>query len=243
MEKHIVRTFFRLALFITATTILAANIQAATVSLLDLKEWDANILSSDGGSQHFENVAGELDVTVTAVGDFDAPSRFVSTLDGGDDAISTQHDPSTEQQCHSYVFTFSDATDLIVETWSLDAQEEYMISSAGNVSYTNLSGSEPITNEISPNMLHLDGVAFGRDTLTGSSDGATYVTAPESGPFSLTVKYCADPTAGATNLTKYGSFRVSAVSAAVTQLPEPGAMSLFGLGGCVLLLSRRKRRS
>lgn len=237
------RTFIRLALIVSATTILAANTQAATVTLLDLSEWDADVLSSDGGTQHFENVAGELDVTVTAVGDFDAPTRFVSTQDGGDDAISTQHNPSTEQQCHSYVFTFSDATDLIVETWSLDAQEEYMISSASNVSYTNLSGSEPVINQISSNMLHLDGVAFGRDTLTGSSDGATYIEAPENGPFSLTVKYCADPTAGVTNLTKYGSFRVSAVSAAVTQLPEPGAMSLFGLGALALLFNRRKRRS
>ena len=243
MEKQIVRTFFRLALVVTMTVVSSTMVQATTVTLLDLSAWDANILSTDGGTQHFENVAGELDVTVTAFGEFDAPSRFITTLDGGIDAISTQHDPSTEHECHSYLFEFSDLTDIIIETTSLDAQEEYTIFSEGSVSYTNLSGAEPIVNEISANVINLDGIAFGRDPLTGSSDGATFIDAPESGPFSVLVKYGADPTAGVTNLTKFGSFQVSAVAPAVTQLPEPGAISLFGLGGLVVLLSRRKRRS
>lgn len=234
--------------FLMTATLMAAIVSpmvfGSTVTELDFTAWNGDILSTAGGVQLFPNAAPGLDVTVTSVGEFDAPTRYITTTDGGIDEITSSHDPGEDESCHGFILTFSQPTDIILMTQSLDAEEDYKISSAGSsITYTNESGIAPIVAGQGTSILEMEGVAFGRDPVTGSSDGSTFIDAPNSGPFSVNLHYCADPSFN----HKYSAFRVFSASPAVStqslvQLPEPNPAALMGIGGAFVLLSLRRRR-
>ena len=233
--------FTRLLVLLASAALFSSSAWATNITAIDFSGWDSDVLSTNGGVQRFEDVIGDVDVTVTAVGEFDAPTAFSLTLDGTRE-ITSSHDPNTVSECHGYVFAFSDAVDVLVTTNTLDAQEEYKITAEGSVNYTNESGVEPIVTTVG-NMVTLDGVAFGLDPVTGASHGSTFIDAPQDGPHNVTISYCAD----ATHVAKFGSFALSTVTAEVTNqsivtLPEPSPIAFLSVGGLMMVLMSRRRR-
>jgi len=233
--------------FLVMTTLLAMISSLAfgsTITQLEFDGWNPDVLSTNGGVQLFPNAAPGLDVTVTSFGEFDAPTTYLATTDGGENGISSTHAPNEVSECHGYVFTFSQPTDIVLTTESIDAEEKYTISSTGNsVNYTNDSGASPVIMGNGTSSIMLDGTAFGRDPLTGSADGSTLIEQADSGQMSVRIEYCADPSANA----KHGLFRVFSASPAVEVqsvdlLPEPSPVSLLVIGGLFILLGSRRRR-
>lgn len=222
-----VKNFIALLIF---SIVCGSSANAATFTEIDFSDWDASILSTPGGSQVFTDICGDLDVTVTANGEFDATTYYVSTQAGGTNAVSSQHDPGAgSSNSHGFTFSFSDAVDVIIQTMSLDGQEQYVISGTNTPSYTNLSGAMPIVTS-NAGSVTLDGVGFGFDPVTGSSFGETLINSANS----VTVAYNATPA----NFTKYGSFRVFKA----VPVPEPNSAGLLAIGGLALLGGRRRRR-
>jgi len=211
-----------------ALTILMAAFSVpafASNTPLDFSDWDPSILSTDGGSQTFVGICEDHDVTVTSNGEFDALTHFIST-NGGTNAISSQHNPGTSSDLHSFTFTFSEAIDIIIDTFTLDGDEEYTIESDGTEVYTNLTGASPTVSSTGTGIL-LDGNGFGFDPVTGASNGQTLVT----GANSITVSYF-----GSSSGPKFGSFLLSKPVA----VPEPNSAVLLAIGA--LALVRRPRR-
>lgn len=199
---------------------VAANTQ------LDFTSWDPGVLSTDGGMQTFLDICGDIDVTVTVNGEFDEDTRYIST-NGGRNTISSQHNPGTSSDLHSFTFDFSQAMDIIIDTLSLDADEQYTIDSDGTEVYTNLSGSAPLVSSVGSGIL-LEGTAYGSDPLTGAANGETLIT----GANSITVSYF-----GSANGPKYGSFTLSKPM----MVPEPNSAVLLAIGGLALVRRRRRK--
>lgn len=220
-------TKINVAIIITILAVGAVNAQE-----LDFTGWDSTALSMDGGSQTFSDICGSIDVTVTANGEFDAPSQYAATMDGS--VISSEHAPSSMTEEHSFTFSFSSPFDVIVEVLSLDRSEEYEVSSQGAETYSNIVGMAPVVSTVGSGLL-LDGTGFGQGP-NGAAIGQVAVDAPESGPFSVTVTYRADATSS--NITKYGSFRLLKAPS----VPEPQSAALFGIGLLGMCGRIRRRR-
>lgn len=205
--------------------------QAQNFVELDFSDFDPSVLSTDGGSQVFADICEDHDVTVTSSGEFDATASFLSTLAGGVNAFASQHDPGVgSSNSHSFTFDFGKSVDIIIQTLSLDGEEQYVITgdAGSSPNYTNLVGSAPVVSSTS-GAITLDGVGFGGGAL-GAADGETLLT----GTSSVTVTYNATPG----NFSKFGSFRVFKAVA----VPEPNSAGLLALGGLALLGAGRRRR-
>lgn len=189
---------------------------------LDFSGWDEGILSTDGGSQMFENVCDGIDVTVTAAGEFAAPTTYLATMAGGVDTIRSAIEPDTMQ---SYTFTFSEPISIDLETYSLDGAEKYTIESNGTQTYTNLTGAAPLLSSTGDGFT-IEGVGFGQDAVSGAADGRTFI----DGATSITVTYMADPG----DFTKFGAFNL------FKPVPEPSSAVLLLIGGLTMCRRRRK---
>lgn len=218
------KTTFGLVTLILATFALSTAM-AGVGERLYFNGWDPA-----GGSQTFADVCGDIDVTVTTNGAFDAAAEYSASMAG---AFSSSHLGESAMEEHSFTFTFSSPMDVVVETYSVDGLEELEISSQGVETYVNKEGSAPTVSNTGSGVL-LDGNGFGQDPVTGAADGYVNIAAPASGPFSVTVTYRADPSLG---LTKYGSFAISKGMA----VPEPNSAGLLGIG-MLLCLGRVRRR-
>lgn len=205
--------------------------QSGDYHQLDFSDWDPALLSSDGGTQVFENVIGDIDVTVTARGDFDGLSTYVSTTGGS--AIRTHLDASLTGKEQSYEFCFSSPFEAIVEMESLDSMEEFEVSANGAMTVTPLLGSAPTISSTMNGVL-LDGNGLGVGA-SGASTNWVSISPSSMGQFCITTTYRVDP--NMLGITKYGSFRI------LSPVPEPNtaglaAMGLLGALGCL----RRGRR-
>jgi len=196
---------------------------------LDFTGFDADLIAN--GGQTFTEICNGIDVTVTSDGAFDAAAQFSASMEG---AISSSHDGESAMETHSFTFTFSSPFDVVVETFSLDGEEELEISSQGVETYVNASGSAPTVTSTGTGIT-LDGNGFGQDPATGASNGFVNIAAPASGPFSVTLTYTADPSLG---FTKFGSFAISKGSV----VPEPNTAGLLGLGMLFCCGRIRRRR-
>lgn len=208
----------------------ALTVGSLNAQELDFTGWDSNVLSMDGGSQTFDDICGDIDVTVTANGDFDAPTLYNATMNGG---ISSEHAPSSMTEEHSFTFTFSSPFDVILEARSLDGQEELEVSSQGVETYSHVAGTPAIASNTATGVL-LDGNGFGMGP-GGASTSQVRIDAPASGPFSVTVTYRADP--NDLGITKYGNFTLFKAP-----VPEPQSAALFGIGLIGMCGRIRRRR-
>lgn len=206
-----------------ALAVLSAAFSTATQATLvplDFTGWDSTVLSTNGGLQVFTDILPGIDVTVQTSGEFDAPTTL-----SGIGTIGSQHVPGTNSASHAFTFCFSSPVNAAVNTFSLDADEQYDIFSDGTEDYTNLSGANPSAVPVGFGIL-LNGVGYGQDPLTGASDGVTHI----NGANCLTVNY-----SGIASMTKYGTFSLSAMA-----VPEPNSAVLLLIGGLGLI--RRRRR-
>ena len=225
---------------IIATAILSLAITGmAHAATIDFSGWDPDILSTDGGTQTFND--NGLEVTVTSFGDFDAPTEFVDTIGGP--VIASLHDGTSPPSDHGFEFCFNQSTDINLEFQLLDALEEYEISTTGTATYQHVFGTVPDVSTTASGSLLIDGAGFGQGP-DGASNGIVNVTFAGSdgdpgggddlvhSPFCLSVTYRADEQFGA----KFGSFRLN-------QVPEPATAGtlLAGLLGVMSML-RKKRR-
>lgn len=211
---------------ISVFVLFLAFATCGNAQVLDFTGWDHGTVS--GGGQTFTDICGDLDVTVSTDGTFDADSTFALTMDGGTSAIRSSHDGPGE---HCFTFEFSEAIDLSLDMMILDANEIFTVTTNGDESYMHMSGSAPI--ETYPvagphgTGIMLEGVGFGLDPLTGAGTGIIKA----EGVTSLTVCY-----ESLADGTQYGDFLVSKV------VPEPGSLPLLLIGGLGLLNTTRRRR-
>ncbi len=185
------------------------------VEYFDFTGWDHNLISN--GGQTFENICGDLDVTVTSIGEFDAPTQIgIAGV-----TITTFH---AVPGSNSLRFNFSEPVKLVIASKTVDANEKQSIYTAGTETYMNTSGAAPI---VTPNGsgITIMGTAF-RITPTGASFGET-LTSPVS---TLTLGY------EALAINKYGQWMVGKL------VPEPNSIALLGIGGLGLLMQFRKRK-
>lgn len=175
---------------------------------LTFNSWDHFAIAN--GGQTFENVCGDIDVTVEAIGTFDADSTFIDTQSGH--AIRTaHHNPGS----HSLRFLFSEPLELIVEFTRLDEQERLGIYGIGPEVYTHLGGNAPT---VVPAGSGID--LFGNGYGVNAADGQV-----ATGPTSvLTVSY-----ESFANIAKYSDFNILKV------VPEPGSLALLGIAFLGLL--------
>ncbi len=210
-----------LAAFVLAC--MLTNISfASSIDILESLDftgaWDHSQIANGGLT--FEDICGDLDVTVTAVGTFDADSTFVDTGQGT--AIRSQH---ATPGSHSLVFTFSEPIEIELDFIRLDLQERLGVFGIGPETYVHSSGTAPIIVPTGSG-ISLFGQGFGPDAADGSvRTGPTTV---------LTVSYEALPGA---DHTKYQSFNLSKV----VSVPEPGSLALFGLACLGIFAGSRKR--
>lgn len=207
------------------------TVNGVDYAALDFSAWDSSLLSQDGGMQIFTDICGDLDVKVTAHGEFDAPTTYLATVNGGTNEIRSQHNATTgsgSSHSHGFTFEFSEPIDLIVNTFSLDQQEEYVIK-GNSPTYSNVSGAQPLVSPTATDVT-LRGVAFGLDPVTGAAEGNTFV----NGTSSVMVTYTAFPTL----YNKYGSMRLFKA----VPVPEPGSCSMVAVAGLMLLGLRGRRR-
>jgi hypothetical protein len=203
---------------LTFALLLSASVQASTIEYIDFSAWDHNLII--GGGQTFSDVAGDVDLVVTSVGDFDGPSS------GNVNGFSSFH---TEPGSHSFRFTFSAPLDLVVDTRTVDSNEVHSIFSTAVESYTNTSGAPAVVSAVGTG-ISITGSGFGINP-TGAAFGTTTLDAPVT---RLTLGY----RALSTPPNKFGQWRVGVVTPAV---PEPAAVSLFGIGVLGMLLRLRRR--
>lgn len=187
---------------------------------LDFSDWDHSMIIA--GGQTFEDICGDIDVTVTASGDFTSPSEYQTTIVGGLTALQTALEPGGNQ---SYTFSFSEAVPLVLDIDLLDSFETLQITSDGSTTYVHDSGSFPTLTQ-SGSTLTLTGTSFG----TGPG-GAAIGNIRLGNATEITLDYEAFG-----NFTKFGAFALGKA------VPEPGSMGLLMLGiGSILGATRRRR--
>ncbi len=208
---------------ITATSLTAAFLYCSLISttsaeVLDFSGWNHSQVSSSAG-QTFDNISGDLDVTVNSVGAFDSDSTFEITMSGGVAAIRAEH---TSAKSNSFVFHFSRPVDVYIEFTRLDTAELLGIYGIGPESFLHLGGLEPTTTPDGSG-IKLQGAGIG----ASAADGRVF-----SGPTSvLTVTYQST----VDGLPKYLDFNVGTV------VPEPSTFSMFGIALIGLLQLVRRR--
>lgn len=202
----------------------ASAFQTSSSEILDFSGWDHSAITS--GGQMFENVCGNVDVMVTANGDFEAPSEFHSTLTGSVSSIQTQLIPVGSQ---SYTFEFSEPISLVLDMDLLDTYESLAITTDGSASYNHGGGSMPMLTPIDDGLM-LQGTAVGM-----GSDGAAYGNIPLGDTSQVTMTYSALPS----SFTKYGAFSLGKIAV----VPEPASFGLFWIGLIGLFgFGRRSRK-
>ena len=186
------------------------------VVYLDFQGWDNAAVMSPAG-QTFTDIYEDVDVTVTAVGDFDLATGY-----GGGWINTGGH---LVPGSHSLRFSFSEEIPTIVEFETIDSEESLGVYNSGSEVLCNISGAAP-TGVRSGGGLIVTGNGTGIDAFSGASHGQIMTF----GRF-LTVTH------GALADQKYERIKVG------TLVPEPNAFGLLMIGGLGLLGRRRKRRS
>ncbi len=134
------------------------------VSELRFPGWDHQTITTTG--QTFEDVFGDIDVTVSLVGHFDYPTTFAAGwINTGGHVVPGSH---------SLKFRFSEPVKMVVTTNTVDLNERLFVYAQGDKSYFELRGAtpqveHPVGGTGSGVMVHGNG--FGLDPSTGSSSG------------------------------------------------------------------------
>ncbi len=211
------RTYNHISISVLFLLSLSVNAFAgfSPVEYFNFTGWDHDLISN--GGQTFEDICGDLDVTVTSIGEFDAPT----TIGVAGVTITTFH---AQPGSNSLRFDFSEPVRLVVASETVDANEKQSVFTAGTETYMNTSGAAAT---VTPNGsgITIMGTAF-RITPTGASFGQT-LTSPVS---TVTLGY------EALAINKYGQWKVGKL------VPEPNSIALLGIGGLGLLMQFRKRK-
>lgn len=202
-----------------ALFVFASGSAFATYTQVDFTGWDHSLISS--GGQTFENISGDIDVTVTSIGMFDGPSS------GDSRGFSSFH---TDPGSHSFRLVFSAPIEVLVQSLTVDKNEVQSIFTSANESYTNTSGA-PATISTNGSGIDISGNGFGINP-TGASYGDTTFDAPIS-TATLTYRAISTPP------NKYGQWRIMVAN----PVPEPNAIALLGVGALAMMLQLRKRNS
>jgi hypothetical protein len=203
-----------------ALVLFASTSAFGSFTMLDFTGWDHSLISN--GGQTFDDICGDIDVTVTSIGMFDGPSS------GNALGFSSFH---TDPGAHSFRLVFSAPLDLMIETLTVDPNEVQSIFTTANETYVNNSGA-PATVTPTGTGIAITGNGFGINP-TGAAFGTTTLDAPVT---TVTLTY----QALSTPPNKYGQWRIFADKPVV---PEPNAIALMGVGALGMLLQLRKRRN
>lgn len=129
---------------------------SAQFELFDFTGWDHSLITTVG--QTFDNVSGDLDVLVEAIGAFDADSTYVMSTGGSmEGAIRSEQ---TGIGSYSFIFHFSEPIDAVVEFTRVDTQELLGIYGIGPEAYTHIAGNMPTTMTAGSGMT-IQGNGFG----------------------------------------------------------------------------------
>jgi hypothetical protein len=183
------------------------------VVYFDFSGWDNSLVTSPGG-QTFNNIFGDVDVTVEASGALSVPTKFTAQS-----IKSGLLEPGT----NTFQFTFSEPLRLVVRTYTVDSQERAGIFTTSSESYFHNAGANPtVTSFMSGIRLVGNGTGI---SPTGAADGETLTGVTSL----LTVTHQGFRT------NKYEQISVG------TLVPEPNSVSLFGIGLLGLVMRFRKR--
>lgn len=179
----------------------------------DFSGWDNSLVTSPGG-QTFNNIFGDVDVTVEADGDLSVPTKFTAnSIKSG----------LLEPGMNTFRFTFSEPLRLVVRTYTVDSQERAGISTIGSEAYFHDFGANPtITNSLAGILITGNGTGI---SPTGAADGETLTSVASL----LTVTH------EGFRHNKYEQISVGVF------VPEPSSVSLFGIGLLGLVMRFRKR--
>ena len=211
-----------LTIFLVGICLLnsASAFHTSESDYLDFSDWDHSMITN--GGQTFEDICGDIDVTVTASGDFTAPSEYQTTIAGGLTSLQTALEPGGNQ---TFTFSFSEPVPLVLDIDLLDTFETLEVTSDGSTTYIHDSGSFPTLTQ-SGGTLTLSGTAVG-----AGPDGAAIGHIRLGNATEITLDYAAFG-----NFTKFGAFALGKA------VPEPGSMGLLMLGiGSILGATRRRR--
>jgi hypothetical protein len=196
-----------LKLKLTFLMSLVIAVSSANAEWIDFTGWDDSAINA--GGQTFEDVCGDIDVTVTGIG-----NSFPTSFSGNDIFIGGNTDAM------SLTFTFSGAVDATMDIHTLDPDEILTITGGNPATYSHIFGAVPTQT----GNLILQGNGFGINP-TGASHGEMDLGTVTS----FTVSY------EALSDNKFERFSVGCSEA----VPEPGSIALVLIGGLSLLFGRR----
>ncbi len=203
-----------------ALLLLLSNSAAAFltgVSTLRFPGWNHDTIMSTG--QTFEDILGDIDVTVTMVGHFDFPTSCAAEwLNTGGHA-----DPGS----HSLKFRFSTPVEMFVMTDTVDPNERLYVYATGEKSYQHLRGATPqVVHPLGTTGtgVMVQGSGFGLNPITGSSSGVITIDG-ESRLLTVTHQ--------ALNINKFERIKIGIL------VPEPGTFVLAAVGALGLFFGRR----
>lgn len=179
-----------------------------SAAYLDFTGWDHAQITN--GGQLFEDICGDLDVTVTGTG----TNEIFSTVDA-DLNIRSGADTGSA----SFTFTFSVPVNLTYELQSLDPNETISFITSSTPVYSHVTGALPTQS----GALTMTGNAFGLGPA-GASRG--FIDMANITSFTWDYNSIVD--------NKFEWFRLEK-----TIVPEPGAFGLLLMGGLALLRRRK----
>ena len=188
---------------------------------LSFNGWDHTLITSPTG-QTFVDVFADVDVTITAIGDFDTTTGFANDwID-----LGGHMNPGS----HTLRFDFSAPLQLAVETNTVDSNENVMVYTLGDKVYRHHRGSPPIVQSMigaSAQGIRVQGSAFGMDPVHGASSGEI-VSSSVSQMLYVTHQALAE--------NKFERIKVGVV------VPEPSGFCGLLFGVLALTCCRRLRR-
>lgn len=220
---------------IAAVSILlvATPVAASHVTYFDFQGWNHAAIA--GGGQLFTDVFEDVDVVVSAVGDFSIDSKFSAGF--------IRDGLRFANEMNEYRFIFSRSIPIIVNTATIDASEQIRIFGIGSEVYFHGTGALPTISPIGSG-IKMVGNGFGSGP-GGAARGETHTFA-QLGTATLRVQH------RSLLNNKFEQFRIGTPTAqnaladgliarqTLNLVPEPGCGALLGIGLLSASLWRRK---